>query len=71
VISHNGVRRGARGSAGAGTDTTEPDQECISILEIQTAFHFKERERRKKYNGAVQPLLASNQSKDLQLEEAS
>ena len=51
VISHNGV----------GTGTTEPGQEYISILEIQTAFHIKERTGRMKYNCAVQPVLASNQ----------
>ena len=77
VISHNGVGRGAAGARGRdGAGTTEPGQECVSILEIQTAFHIKEREGRTKYNCAVQPLLASNQPPfsvqlHLQPEEAS
>ena len=38
--SINGVGRGAAGARGRdGAGTTEPGQECVSSLEIQTAFH--------------------------------
>lgn len=52
---------GARGRAWAEASSTEPGPEWVSVLEIQTTFHIKEREGRTKYNCVVQPLFASNQ----------